>query len=161
MKIDISPIQMNVCRKKSFDFDYKLDSAVTKRMGIVESKPIKVVGAIVKEDDFIYAIGSYDSEFHFLCSRCLSDVFVDAKGEFKTLIVTTDDEDGYYLEGKLLNVDDIVTEEIIDNIPRNVLCSDECLGLCPKCGCNLNYESCNCDDNDVDPRFECLKNLLI
>jgi uncharacterized protein len=45
-------------------------------------------------------------------------------------------------------------------IPMKPLCSPECQGLCPHCGINLNYETCQCEEIRIDPRLAPLKELL-
>ena len=39
------------------------------------------------------------------------------------------------------------------------LCRPDCRGLCPVCGVDLNQQSCSCGKDDIDPRWEKLKNL--
>ena len=54
-----------------------------------------------------------------------------------------------------------VEECLFINEPFKVLCDEDCKGLCPSCGANLNQEQCSCgDDTDIDPRMEALKELL-
>jgi uncharacterized protein len=53
-----------------------------------------------------------------------------------------------------------VEEEIMLEMPSRTLCKDDCLGLCQKCGKNLNEGDCNCDKKEVDPRLAILKTLL-
>jgi uncharacterized protein len=45
------------------------------------------------------------------------------------------------------------------SIPLKVLCKDDCKGLCPRCGINLNDTSCSCDTTDTDPRWAPLSKL--
>ncbi|MCX8010231.1 MAG: DUF177 domain-containing protein [Ignavibacteria bacterium] len=58
-----------------------------------------------------------------------------------------------------LSVD--VREYILLSVPMKNLCSEECKGLCPKCGKDLNYETCECNIEEIDPRWEKLKNLKL
>jgi uncharacterized protein len=41
-----------------------------------------------------------------------------------------------------------------------VICSDDCSGLCPECGCNFNESRCGCVPDDIDSRLSILKDLL-
>jgi uncharacterized protein len=56
-------------------------------------------------------------------------------------------------------LDEIVTEDVFLNLPAKFLCSDDCKGMCFKCGKDLNSGSCSCE-KDIDPRLEALKQLL-
>ena len=59
-----------------------------------------------------------------------------------------------------------IIEQTLDfNLPQKVLCDEDCKGLCPKCGANLNKETCSCsetasDEDYIDPRFAKLKDLF-
>jgi len=88
------------------------------------------------------------------CARCLEPTPVDCSYEYSETVTVKEDE-------VVLNLLPVVEECIYINEPYRVLCSDDCAGLCPKCGSNLNHEQCSCDKNgDLDPRFEALKKLL-
>ena len=62
--------------------------------------------------------------------------------------------------GGLEQVDDLVEEDLILDQPSKVLCSEECRGLCPMCGKDLNEGSCDCRRETVDPRLAALQQLL-
>jgi DUF177 domain-containing protein len=100
------------------------------------------------------------------CRRCLepgtkrfaSDltlVFVDEGSE-------VDGQDGAYAyeqTGAELDMSRAVREEVILAMNPYVVCKPECKGLCPRCGTNLNAETCDCIEEDVDPRWEALRNM--
>lgn len=67
-------------------------------------------------------------------------------------------EEGFY-EGDVIDLDEILREQIILALPMYPRCSQECRGLCPVCGINLNQETCDCQRDDVDPRLVVLKTL--
>ncbi|NIO17306.1 MAG: hypothetical protein GTN70_10010 [Deltaproteobacteria bacterium] len=68
------------------------------------------------------------------------------------LEITFFDGEGFYLE-------DVIYEHLVLSLPQQILCTDECKGLCQVCGMNLNRSSCSCKGFDVDPRLEKLKSL--
>ena len=69
-------------------------------------------------------------------------------------------DEQFYIKGYNLDVDQLVGNELTLNLPMAVLCSDDCKGLCPVCGQNLNIKDCGCDTTYIDPRFESLRSLL-
>jgi uncharacterized protein len=71
------------------------------------------------------------------CSRCLEEVGQTVKQNFK--LSYNVNECGDYLE-----IDNDIREEILLDFPMKVLCHQDCKGLCPRCGVNLNYEECKC-----------------
>ena len=62
-------------------------------------------------------------------------------------------------DGKLM-IDDAIREELMIDFPRKLLCSDDCEGLCPKCGKPKREGDCGCVTKEIDPRLEVLKKLL-
>jgi len=52
-----------------------------------------------------------------------------------------------------------VREQVFLSLPARSLCGEDCKGLCPRCGKNLNSESCNCDAAPADPRWSALSDL--
>ena len=104
------------------------------------------------------------------CARCLDEVRGVFSLDFERTVVTeglVSDErleesvDEYIVadDGKLV-LDDAVREELLIDFPRKLLCSDECEGLCPKCGKPKKEGDCGCVTKEIDPRLEVLKKLL-
>ncbi len=75
------------------------------------------------------------------CSRCLQEVGQEVVQHFVL---------SYQIArlGDYLEVDEDVRQEILLNFPMKVLCRDDCKGLCPGCGANLNYEKCRCKEKN-------------
>ena len=100
------------------------------------------------------------------CDRCL-ELFqsgVDAMIEQIYEIGTGDlDSDEIILisrNSKEIDISDAIQEVFVLNRRIKQLCQDGCKGLCPNCGINLNKKSCDCQQDNVDPRLEKLKSLL-
>ena len=60
----------------------------------------------------------------------------------------------------VLDISEIVETSIISTLPIKRVCKEDCKGLCQECGCNLNYNTCSCNKEDVDIRFESLRGLF-
>lgn len=99
------------------------------------------------------------------CSRCLEEVLVPMDINIFQ-IITADDLEGScekelpFIEDGNLDVDELVCEEIIPLLPTKVLCKEDCKGLCPVCGTNLNKESCDCDQTVPDPRMAAIQDIF-
>lgn len=104
------------------------------------------------------------------CSRCLTPVTqpIESRLELTVLVgeaepmvgeveLTESDLDTLYLEDEQLDLESILLEQLQLNIPMRLICRDDCAGLCPTCGVNRNTDSCDCDADQVDPRWEALK----
>ena len=67
------------------------------------------------------------------------------------------DEDAY--DGTQIDLAPAVREQILLSVPSSPLCGDDCRGLCPRCGKNLNEGECGCDRAVMDPRWAALKGI--
>ena len=102
------------------------------------------------------------------CDRCLSDVKVDLDLTPKRFVVPPEkqsDEDEEvddlsFLEGYELNTETLLYNELMENWPAKILCKEDCKGLCPVCGRNLNEGECGCDRFVPDPRLAGIQDLF-
>ena len=102
------------------------------------------------------------------CARCLESVerelCVDVREtllqEGEEALDNDNDSDVIVFSGYLLPLDEIVLNAILVSMDVRYLCSEDCKGLCPVCGKNLNVESCDCKSDIIDPRFEVLSKLI-
>lgn len=114
-----------------------------------------------------------DVEYQYVkpCDRCLAEVrnFNNIKYSAKllnTISKKEDDKNQYdnevvFMEQYKIDICDLVKELVILSIPMKNLCSDDCQGICPKCGQNLNKGKCDCDTENIDFRFSVLKDFKI
>lgn len=72
-----------------------------------------------------------------------------------------DEADQEFFDGKTIDLDPILREQVLLALPMNVICSEDCQGLCPMCGQNLNEGKCGCEPKTVDPRFAVLKDVKL
>jgi uncharacterized protein len=104
-----------------------------------------------------------------VCSRCLEEAELPVNVPFRyTLMPAVEDnreevelteedlEYGVY-DGETIDCDPLIYEQIVLQIPMKVLCRDDCRGLCPQCGANLNTGVCSCTEKAVDERLAVLK----
>ncbi|MCY1079846.1 YceD family protein [Archangium lansingense] len=72
-----------------------------------------------------------------------------------------DDADAEVFDGKVIDLEPIVREQVLLALPMNAVCREDCSGLCMQCGQNLNEKQCGCDTKFVDPRLAVLKNIKL
>jgi uncharacterized protein len=63
-------------------------------------------------------------------------------------------------DGEVIDIDALVTEEILLAVPDHVICKNDCRGICPRCGADRNTRDCGCETAEVDPRWAGLKGLV-
>jgi len=72
-----------------------------------------------------------------------------------------EDADREVFDGKTIDLDPILREQVLLALPMNLVCGETCRGLCPVCGENLNVKQCGCERRVVDPRLMALKNIKL
>lgn len=114
--------------------------------------------------------GETDLTVEIPCDRCLDPVEVPLELRFDERVsrdVTESAEEqgedeapeaeafewDYLIQGYNLDVDKLISGEALLNWPSRVLCREDCKGLCPVCGRNLNLGECGCDRRQLDPRM--------
>jgi uncharacterized protein len=106
------------------------------------------------------------------CARCLEPLTQNVNREFDLLYrpqgadagrdemsVTDAEAEISYYEGEGILLDDVIREQILLAVPIKVTCSEDCKGLCPHCGKNLNQETCSCAVAQEEPRWSALKEI--
>jgi uncharacterized protein len=116
--------------------------------------------------------GDLATEVEVICARCLEPVIQDVAKTFDLLyrpqgsdagkeelsVTAAEAEVGYY-RGEGLLLEDVLREQVLLALPLKAICREDCKGLCPHCGKNLNQEQCNCAEPMEDPRWSALKDL--
>jgi uncharacterized protein len=139
---------------------------------VVELGVVDCRGRLSAIEDGILIQGELSYDQTMTCNRCLEPVQTPVRESFDLLVVTPGEESAVALdleleeadldvvavEGDELDTDPLVVEQIHLNVPMKPLCSEECKGLCPSCGSNLNEGPCACPA-DVDPRWAALASL--
>ena len=163
MRIDLNNLLSG--NEKHLDINYKFDLS-----NLIYStyNPIKngvsVVGSLYSKADVLYLDINISFEFFGFCDRCAEEVKKDFNFNIKRIVVEKleneeDDDDYIVVNNRELDLDELVNEEVSLSLPNKILCKDDCKGLCPKCGANLNFKQCDCK-KDVDPRMAALLQLL-
>ena len=112
--------------------------------GMTVSSPFRYRLAAELVSGSVLVRGSFSYDVSGVCGRCLEDV---------TRTISSDDLSLYFEhpEAEELDISPDVREEALLELPINLLCSDDCAGLCPHCGANRNRETCSCSDDAPEP----------
>lgn len=161
-----------------FDF---AQSAEELDLGEVEFKylsPISVKLEVTKTGETLLMKGSASTKVLMECSRCLEEFKKDLSADLELVFqrragpvgcenthregdVELSDEELKIVEydAESIDLSDSVRESILLALPIKPLCSENCKGLCPVCGKNLNQGSCDCQQTHIDPRWKALERL--
>lgn len=160
--------------RTSFDFQIAPDEID------LEGEPIKLNDAVAVEGSLKKGIaqtdvrGKISARIEAECSRCLQFANLNLNFPFEAVFVTAenytrekeaelraDDLEVSVFEGDRIDLTELAREQILLNLPSQVLCREDCRGLCQKCGANLNLIDCNCEEEKIDPRWSALKKLKL
>ena len=114
-------------------------------------------GTLTNINDIIQLDGCLKVDYNCECYRCLRTVKKTLELKIVERFANSADAEQsnmYHFEGKVLDIGKVFNDNIILNLPMKILCSDDCKGLCIKCGANLNKEQCGCKKDDIEPRLE-------
>jgi uncharacterized protein len=155
-----------------FDFSIKPDEIDLETEGVRIVGDIRVKGEVSNSAAKTDVKGSISAPLEVDCTRCLTpvkkdlDILFDVDFVGKELFpdskekhLESADLDTDILEGSELDLTAVAREQLLLNLPETVLCRDECKGICPSCGNNLNEGECSCGDDEIDPRWAALKGL--
>ena len=126
--------------------------------------PISVEGSVsaVAGEALLEAKVSF--EFSIPCDRCMEEIRERRTSRFSHVLVPrleNEDNDRYIsVEGDSVDLGELLRMDILLEIPSKFLCREDCKGLCPSCGKNLNDGPCGCNLHQVDPRLEALRKLI-
>ncbi len=166
MKLDLSSFLDS--EKQSYHFEGELESNSFSVDDIKVIEPIKFSGEIFKVDGNSELFVTINYTYESNCDRCLkpttSGITTNLSGRLMDNKGKNNDEDDVeeiiYIENSLLNIDEYIWSQVVSSLPMKILCSNDCKGLCPQCGQNLNIQSCDCMGSTIDPRLEKLKELF-
>ena len=143
-------------RRYDFDFTFTKDSLdKDEEISGQLTGSQEVSGRVEKLiDDKALLKFTLNGQIIYPCSRCLTPVIKDYSYPF---------EEEFEVNGGVIHLDDYINDCLFINGPSQILCKEDCKGLCPICGTNLNEQQCNCQEeqeDEIDPRLEKLKELL-
>jgi uncharacterized protein len=131
--------------------------------GCVLDDKIRFSGTLTNELGTLHLEGRLQLNYGCECFRCLKPASKGLDIKISEGFIGSDkaeQSDLYPFEGKILDTDKALRDNIILSLPMKNLCSEECKGLCEKCGANLNEMQCGCVDDTIDPRLEGLSKFF-
>lgn len=148
--------------EKDFGFDTNID-------GVVFTKPAHISGEIVNMGGYIGLSATVSVCYSAECARCLKPLERSFEVTFERTVVnrgelvnTSEEDTDDYIQivDGMLELDCVAAEQLLMEFPMKEVCSEDCKGLCSKCGKDLNGGECGCVTKEIDPRLAILQKLL-
>ena len=112
------------------------------------TSPVKITGTVKNKFSGIELDAKISTSCTALCDRCLTPVEFELSTSLYAFIgdgeTTSEDELITLKADRFIELDDAVFETLILAYPQKILCMEDCKGLCPECGANLNNATCEC-----------------
>jgi uncharacterized protein len=138
-----------------------------------EFETLECEAKLTTSSDFIDLKGHYQVRIKTFCDFCLESVTLGLDESFRLDLVAEDNQQTQsgdieltmdspeldYYRGDEIHLTRYFEDQLILDLPLNISCSEDCRGLCPVCGCNLNHEQCDCPEQPKNSPFAVLKDL--
>jgi len=154
--------------------------------GYRPTRDSRLAATLHRVRDGVLVQGQFSVQLTSPCKRCLADVVTEIAVPFTLNLMrrarfeenkarsdeddersgragsfSLEDADLDWFDGKTIDFDPILREQLLLALPMQVLCREECRGLCSVCGQDLNVKSCGCELKASDPRLAKLKDIKI
>jgi len=139
---------------------------------ITLTEPAQVKATVKRAGNDVFVDGHVETRVRVECDRCLKPVELPVTADFaleyipgaeyesSSVAALSEEEMAVSVfDGESIDVEEIVKEQVLLAVPARTLCREDCKGICPECGIDLNTGRCNCESQDVDPRWAALKAL--
>lgn len=168
---EINIAQIKNYEGKQIDIDCEVNPKLSELDDFTLLAPVKVSGIIRNFGGTIELDAKAHASLAMTCDRCAEDFKTDLDfdilesfKEIEHMAQSEADEENQnpditYFTGDIINIEEWVYTNLVLNLPGKRLCKEDCKGLCPNCGTNLNVAECKCDTRSVDPRFAALDAL--
>lgn len=149
---------------KQLDFQFEMDLTDVEFNGRYPvSRPVTVEGWVRNTADILDLSLVARTTLDAVCDRCGKEFSQNKEIDFSCMLAETlengENDEIVLLEDGMVDVGDLARTAFILGMDTKTLCSEDCKGLCSRCGADLNLGPCSCK-KEVDPRLAVLAKLL-
>src|SRR5689334_22726646 len=168
MRLELESLE----KDRQFAHTYQPDELALEDADLRLIAPAEIRGRVRQPGREVELIGSIKTTLETVCARCLKPVSIPFSADFDERFATSvswgaeeqhelasDDLNLSIFDGDGIDMDQLVREQLLLAKPGQVLCREDCQGLCPVCGADRNKAACTCEAQQVDSRWEKLRDL--
>ena len=140
---------------------------------LILTDDVQIDAMIRREGEIFFVDGTIKTALLLPCNRCAEefaftiDTLFHCHEEPMSHATTDSDQslrkrdmDIDHYAGEEIEINNLIREQVLLSVPMHPLCKPDCLGLCPKCGQNLNIKKCNCVIKETANPFQVVKKLF-
>lgn len=159
--VDVTELLERPGSQEDLSFSEAVEGLALELARIPPDEPVGFDLVVEAMEDGIVVRGPVRGRYVSICRRCLTEEAHDF--DFRAAEVYRRPgeswEERYDIAEGRIDLDPLVRDNVLLNLPVNPLCRDDCRGLCPRCGADLNAGPCDCPQ-EVDIRWGALRDLL-
>jgi DUF177 domain-containing protein len=132
--------------------------------------PLQVTMEYYRAGTELFFQGRLHASTQEVCARCTEEFTEPSDRDFRFVLtpraiglsdddLRAEDLEFSVYEGDEIDLSPLLREQFLLSLPTRPLCREECRGLCPHCGANLNHTACGCSAKAADPRLAALRGL--
>lgn len=160
--IELEPVFNNEGFSQSVDFTLDM-SDCNFNGGFPFESGVRIVGEVKNSTDIVSLVAKAEFTLNLTCDRCAADFSRAFSIPVEHVLVTElndDDNDEFIVVDSFhYDLEPLVRGDVVLALPMKVLCREDCVGICHRCGKDLNDGPCDCG-RDYDPRWDALQQLL-
>lgn len=164
IKINVAEIKKRLVGEKTFTYDLTPEELEITAEELQLLGDAKVQGKISNTGDVLLLEATLSAQVRRTCGRCLREFTAVTKAEvvekFYPAAAENIEQDAFVYDSDVINITEPLRESLLLAEPLQALCKEDCRGLCPVCGADLNDGDCGCDRFTVDPRLAALKQFI-
>lgn len=138
------------------------------------SEPMECEVEFFRDEKSVHLKGEIDAKLVLVCVKCLDEFGYDIRKKFSTVLfnspefstqieeneLTDETINEGFIEDGIIDLENIMLEELLLSVPDYPRCDENCKGLCPECGTNLNHKKCTCSKVEDVKQSDGLKTQL-
>lgn len=162
LKLDVARLKRSPGESTRFDLSAGLPPLELGGERFVFTGPVRAGLVVSNTGETLTVEGELAGSLSLTCGRCLESYNYSFTAPIEETYAPAAEGSGEAIpfSGDLLDITPEALKSVILSLPMKMLCREECSGLCPRCGKNLNEGRCACTGEEVDPRLSVLRNLL-
>ena len=144
---------------KEVVLDHTLSEPIgTEVMGIPAGSALSIPVRLESVHEGILATAEFTARTTGICSRCLDEISDDIDVEIQELFMyRPEQEDDFVVEQDRIDLEQALIDSVVPALPLKPLCSEDCIGLCARCGIRMDEDPSHAHEDPIDPRFSALE----
>lgn len=139
-------------------------SDVSNALGRLTGDPVEGRLRVESVVEGVLVTGRVQAPAEFDCARCLKPVPATLEVELCELFTAPGheappEEESYRIEDQDIDLEPMLRDAVALAMPLKPVCTEDCKGICPTCGHDLNAGECSCSEEELDPRWAALSDL--